>query len=119
MGIIRRYNDLIVWQKAMDLVKTVYLSTSKLPTHERYGMISQMRRAAVSIPSNIAEGQSRNSTGEFRQQLGVSKGSLAELETLVQLTSRLGYLSEAETTHLQTKCSEISRLLSGLLKSLK
>jgi four helix bundle protein len=117
MAKLKHYQELIVWQKSMDLVQHVYEVTSAFPKHELYGLTSQIRRAAVSIPSNIAEGQARNTTGEFKYQLGVAKGSLAELETEIILSCRLGYL-QSEATILN-ECAEVGRMLNGLLNSLK
>jgi four helix bundle protein len=85
MAKLQGYRDLIVWQKSMTLTKQVYSCTRSFPKEETYGLTSQIRRAAVSIPANIAEGQARNSTGEFLQFLGIARGSLAELETLTTL----------------------------------
>jgi four helix bundle protein len=115
---LKSYRDLVVWQKGMDLVEAVYRSTREFPKEEIYGLTSQLRRAAVSIPSNISEGQSRNSPGEFLHHLGIARGSLSEAETQVMISRRLGYLtSESEQTLLELT-SEIGRLLNGLLRSL-
>src|SRR5512136_1860465 len=97
---VKSYTDLMAWQKAVDLVEEVYRVTGHFPKEELYGLTSQMRRAAVSIPSNIAEGQGRNSRGEFCQFLGHAKGSLFELETQVVIAARLGYLSQQEESRL-------------------
>ena len=88
MSDIRSFRDLLVWQKAMDLADSVYDVTAVFPKEEVYGMVSQLRRAAVSIPSNIAEGQGRNSTGEFLHFLGIAFGSLCEVETQIELSLR-------------------------------
>ena len=119
MTTLSSYRDLVVWRKSLDLVEEIYRLTQRLPQAELYGLSSQMRRAAVSIPSNIAEGQSRNSTGEFLQALGVAKGSLAELETQLLIAARLTYLTEVETSPMLTLCEEISKMLNGLIKSLR
>ena len=119
MTTLSSYRDLLVWQKSLDLVERVYRLTQRLPQTEIYGLSSQMRRAAVSIPSNIAEGQSRNSTGEFLQALGVAKGSLAELETQLLITTRLTYLAEGDVAATLALCEEISKMLNGLMKSLR
>jgi len=119
MASLHSYRDLLVWQKSMDLAEKIYPATSQLPPEERFGLVSQMRRAAVSIPSNIAEGQSRNSTGEFIQFLGVAKGSLAELETQVELATRLQMLEPAMHRQLTEAMQEISRMLSGLVGKLR
>ncbi len=87
---VRSYRDLTVWQRSMTLAELVYAATSQFPKSELYGLVSQMRRAAISIPSNIAEGHSRISTGGYVQFLGIARGSLAELETQIELAKRLG-----------------------------
>ncbi len=112
----RNFRDLVVWQRAIDLVTQVYLATKEFPKHELYGLTSQVRRAAISIPSNIAEGQGRLTRGEFRQFLGHAKGSLAEVETQLIIVHRLGYLSSLDT--LIEHLNEVGRLLNGLLNSL-
>ena len=119
MSALRSFRELVVWQKSVDLAEKVYVATRTFPRWELYGLVSQMRRAVVSIPSNIAEGQSRNSTGEFLQFLGIARGSLAELETQVELARRLGYLSPQEAESLLMECTEIGKMLSGLMKSLR
>jgi four helix bundle protein len=110
------YKDLQVWQKAIALVTQIYTATRVFPKEEMFGLASQMRRAAVSIPSNIAEGQARLTRGEFRQFLGHAKGSLAELETQLIIAQNLGYLTEPDT--LLAQSSEVARMLNGLLNSL-
>jgi four helix bundle protein len=103
----------------MDLAESIYCCTRSFPGEEIYGITSQMRRAAASIPSNIAEGQARNNLGEFRQFLGIATGSIAELETWILLSVRIAYLDSAKSEMLLESCEEIQRLLSGLKKSLK
>jgi four helix bundle protein len=115
----RSYKDLVVWQKSMDLAESVYCCTRSFPGEEMYGITSQMRRAVASIPANIAEGQARNNSGEFRQFLGIAMGSLVELETWVVLCVRIGYLDSTKSETLLADCEEIQRLLNGLKKSLK
>jgi len=112
----RDYKDLIVWQKAMDLVVVIYQTTRSFPKEETYGLTSQMRRSAVSVPSNIAEGQGRPTRSYFCVFLGHAKGSLAELETQAMIAQRLGYLP----THgsLLPQIVEVARLLNGLINSL-
>jgi four helix bundle protein len=112
----RDYKDLTVWQKAIDLVTEVYKATRGFPKEELYGLTSQLRRCAVSVPSNIAEGQGRLTRGEFRQFLGHAKGSLAELETQLIIAEKLGYLKEPGA--LVNQLAEVARLLNGLLNSL-
>ena len=111
----RHYKDLIVWQRAVRFVSLVYQATQQFPRDEQFGLTSQIRRAAVSIPSNIAEGQGRLTKGEFRQFLGHAKGSLLELETQLLISQNLGYLQNLES--LLEALAEIARLLNGLLTS--
>ena len=113
----RSYQDLIVWQKAMGLVTDVYRTTAKFPRDEVYGLTSQVRRAAVSVPSNIAEGQGRLSEKEFRHFLGLSRGSLMEVETQLQIAENLGYLEQDETKKILQSASEIGKILNGLIAS--
>ncbi|MCD4727075.1 MAG: four helix bundle protein [Pirellulales bacterium] len=116
---MKHYRELIVWQKAMDLVKSVYETTSCFPSSELYGLTSQVRRAAVSIPSNIAEGQGRNTTRDFLHFLSVAQGSLREVETQISIAESLGYIEkQLERTILDTT-AEVGRLISGLCNSLK
>jgi four helix bundle protein len=110
------FRDLLVWQKALSLVTEIYRTTKEFPPEERCGLTSQIRRAAVSIPSNIAEGQARLACGEFRQFLGHAKGSLAELETQLLIAENLGYLRQRQD--LCARIAEVGRMLSGLLASL-
>ena len=112
------YKDLIVWQKAMLLAKNIYDLTGRFPAAERFGLISQMRRAAVSVPSNIAEGQARRTTGEFVQFLSNAAGSLAELETQLLLSVDLSFSSKDATDGLLGLVSEIRRMLIALGKRL-
>ncbi len=93
---IENYRDLLVWQKGMNIVESVYRLTHKLPTDERWGLNSQMRRAAVSVPANIAEGYGRQATGEYRHHLSIARGSLLELETHLLVCRRLGFLKPKE-----------------------
>jgi four helix bundle protein len=110
------FRNLIAWQKAIDFVTEVYRATRSFPNEEKFGLASQLRRAAVSIPSNIAEGQGRLSRGEFRQFLGQAKGSICEVETQLIIAQNLGYLTEPEP--LLEMLHEVARLLNGLLNSL-
>ncbi|MFN5309443.1 MAG: four helix bundle protein [Candidatus Kapaibacterium sp.] len=118
MATVKNYRELIVWQKSINLAKKIYACTQPFPKEEMYGLVSQMRRASISIACNIAEGQARNTTGEFKQFLGISKGSLAELETMLILSSEMNFLTEENLQTLSKDCEEISKLLNGLLKSL-
>jgi four helix bundle protein len=115
----KRYQELIVWQKAMELSRVIYQVTKSFPEDERFGLTSQLRRASISIPSNIAEGQGRLTAGEFRQFLGTARGSAFEVETQIQLALDLEYLSTAEASNLLELTSEVSRMLNGLIRSLQ
>ena len=114
---IRNYRDLIVWQKGMDLVETVYVATKRFPKEELYGLTSQLRRAVVSILSNIAEGHGRRTDKEFAQFLAIAKGSLHESETQILIAERLGYLEKKSADDLMALCAEENRLLHGLLNA--
>jgi len=118
-GGIRSYRDLEVWQKGMDLAAACYRATAKFPDQERYGLVSQLQRAAVSVPANIAEGQARQHTKEFLQFLSVACGSLAEVETYLLLTIRLGYLSQEDTDKLLEQTTQIGKMLTNLRKALR
>ena len=115
---VRNYKELLVWQKAIDLVWLVYQATQSFPPEEMYGLKSQLRRAAVSVPSNIAEGQGRNSTGEFRQFLGNAKGSLLEVETQVIIAQRLGFINNQYAQQVNASVIEVLRILNGLVAAL-
>jgi four helix bundle protein len=115
----QHYKDLIAWQKSMDLADAIYEATEAFPKRETYSLTDQMRRAAVSIPSNIAEGQAHFSRREFRHFLRHSCGSLAELETQIVIAQRRNYLTEPQTAELLKRTHEVGRILSGLLNSLK
>jgi four helix bundle protein len=115
---VRRYQDLIVWQKAMDLALMVYEATENFPQKEIFGLTNQLRRAAVSVPSDIAEGQGRETTRDFLRFLGIARGSLQELETQLMLASRLRYIDESGKAAVFEVAEETGRLLSGLCKSL-
>ena len=116
--IVQSYRDLIVWKKSMSLVLDVYRSTNSFPKTETYGLATQLRRASVSIPSNIAEGQARLSTAEFKQSLGHARGSLMEVETCILLAQELGYLERDQSESLLAGSAEVGRILNGLLNSL-
>ena len=113
------YRDLVAWQQAMDLVELIYQVTSTWPVDEKYGLTSQVRRAVVSVVSNIAEGQGRNSRGEFLQFLGHAKGSLLEVETQILVAERLKYLAAEKVKEVTNQIERVSRLLNGLMQSLK
>ena len=116
---VQHYRELIVWQKAIVIVEEIYRATGDFPKSEIYGLTSQIRRAAVSIPSNIAEGQGRYSTRDFLHFLSMAQGSLMELETQITIAERLGYVDKTKEKHLLDLTTEVSRMLSGLKKSLK
>ena len=113
------YQDLIVWQKAMDLTQEIYRLTRKLPKEELFSLSDQMRRAAVSIPSNIAEGQDRNTAKEFLNFLAIARGSRAELETQLQICVRVGYLADTDILEARQLLVEIGKMLSALISKLK
>ena len=115
----RSYHELICWQKCMRLVTEIYLATQQFPTSELYGLTSQLRRAAVSVPSNIAEGQARFSQKEFHHFLSLARGSLAEIETQLLIAKELKYLSPIKVDSLLTVADEVGKVLNGLLASIK
>ena len=115
---VNNYKDLVVWQKAMDLVVETYKIARLLPREELYGLSDQMRRAAVSVPSNIAEGQGRNSTKEFVKYLSIARGSNAELQTQCLICQRLGYVKEEELIKVMTLSVEIAKILNTLINKL-
>jgi four helix bundle protein len=115
---VKSYQELIVWQKSMDLVEEVYKSSRSFPREEIYGLTSQLRKAAVSIPSNIAEGQGRRTTPDFLRHLSIAYGSLLELETQVLIATRLGYLVQGRCHDVMKMAAEVGRLLNGLMASL-
>jgi len=112
------YRDLEVWHKAMNLVVECYKLTRDFPKHEIYGLSSQMQRAAVSIPANIAEGRERQHRKEFLQHISIANGSVAELETHIQIAERLCYLDKNQAKGLLDQTAEIGRMLNGLRNSL-
>src|SRR3981081_3536941 len=114
----QNYKDLVVWQKGIALAKTIYQLTSKFPAEEKFGLVSQMRCAAVSIPSNIAEGQARHTTGEFVQFISHAEGSTAELETQIILAVELGFSAKAQVFTAYETPDEIRRMLNALRRKL-
>lgn len=114
----KSYRDLEVWQKAMDLVVDCYTITSNFPKKETFGLASQLQRAAISIPSNIAEGRERQHRKEFIQHLSIAYASLAEVETHLQIAERLNYVDLDKVNQLLDKTSEVGKMLNGLRKSL-
>ena len=116
---IESYKDLIVWQRAMELVSAVYRLTENFPQTEIYGLTSQMRRSAVSIPSNIAEGRRRGSKKDFRQFLIVAYSSGAELETQVEISKRLSFANKSDFDKVDSLLSEVMKMLNKIISSLK
>jgi four helix bundle protein len=114
---VKSYKDLIVWQRAMDLAEAVYGATTKWPDVERFGMVMQVRRAALSIPANIAEGHGRRSDAELRHFLSIAHGSLCELETCFLLAERLGFAG-AHPDRVVSLLAEVGRLIGGLARTL-
>ncbi|MGA9978645.1 MAG: four helix bundle protein [Candidatus Sulfotelmatobacter sp.] len=113
------YKDLIAWRKGMEMVAAIYDATEGFPSHERFGLVSQLRRAAVSVPSNIAEGKAHYSNCDFVRFLRHARGSLAEIETQVLIAQQRQYLTITTTANLSQRLDELSRMLSGLINSLK
>ena len=113
------YRDLIAWQKSMRLVQAVYVLSNRFPQDERYGLTSQIRRAAVSVPSNIAEGQGRDSTREFIHHLSMAYGSLMEVETQALIGRDLGYLEKEVVSAFLEESAEAGRIINGLMRSLR
>ncbi len=116
---LKSYKDFQVWQKAMDLTVEIYKLVKLLPKEETYALSDQMRRAVVSIPSNIAEGQGRNSNKEFMNFASISRGSLSELETQLQICIRLNYITEKDAENALNLCGEVGRMLTNLIKTLR
>jgi len=112
------YKDLVVWQKGIELAKLIYKVTAQFPGEEKFGLVSQMRRAAVSIPSNIAEGQARHTTGEFIQFISHGEGSVAELETQIILAVELEFCAKNAVLSACELLDEIRRMLNGLRRKL-
>jgi four helix bundle protein len=115
---MHRFKELTVWQKAVDLAVDIYQVTKKFPSDERFGLISQINRCGVSVPSNIAEGAGRNTDGEFNHFLGISVGSSCELETQLIIANRLSYLSEDTLNKLVSQINSVQNMTFGLQKSL-
>ena len=113
-----KYSELLVWQKAMDLVTEIYKLTGAFPQIERFGLVAPLQRAAVSVPANIAEGHGRKSTGAYLNHISIANGSLMEVETLVQVASRLGDMTQDQGKDVLQRSDEIGKMLSGLHRSL-
>jgi four helix bundle protein len=116
---VRSYKDLVAWQKSMDLVTAVYRASQGFPKEEIFGLVSQIRRSAVSVPSNIAEGHARTSRKEFQYFLSNARGSLAELETQLTIAHQLAYIDGTGINQLLDRLGEVGRILNGLLTALK
>ena len=119
VGGIRSHRDLLVWQKAMDLAVELYRATAAFPDHERFGLVSQLRRAAVSVPSNIAEGYGRGSTSDYIRFLRMSRGSLSEIDTQLLLCVSLDFLASDLHERLIERVNECGRILAALIRSLE
>jgi four helix bundle protein len=115
---VTHYRELIAWQKAVEMVCTIYKITSAFPAEERFGLTNQLRRAAVSIPSNIAEGQGRGVSRDFARYLRMANGSRQEVETQIAIAHRLGYLDQERTAAVLRDLEELGRIISGLLRSI-
>ncbi|MGH7137454.1 MAG: four helix bundle protein [Pirellulales bacterium] len=116
---VTNYRDLIAWQKAMDLTVAVYELSEKFPREEIFGLTFQMRKAAVSVPSNIAEGQARRSTKEFSHHLSIALGSTAEIETQTFVAIRINYVTQTESSTVLGLATEVKKLVNGLMNSLE
>lgn len=114
----RNYRDLIAWQKSMDFVEAVYQISRQFPKEEIYGLTAQVRRAVVSVPSNISEGEGRKNKNEFRRFLAIAHGSLREVETQLLIAERLRYATNDQINNLINQSMEISRIIQGLMNSL-
>jgi len=116
---LKSYKDLTVWQRTYQLCLETYRLTSCFPAEERYGLVSQVRRAAVSVPSNIAEGYGRRTTGEYLQSLSIASASLCELETQILLAADLGFLAPEQSVRAKGDTGDVERLLQALVGSLQ
>jgi len=116
---IENYKDLMVWQKSMDLVVEIYALLKSFPKNEEYELSSQLRRCSVSIPSNIAEGYGRNHTKDYCRFLEIARGSLYEMETQIELSARLGFISQTQLNDILEKSKEVEKMLNSLISKLK
>jgi four helix bundle protein len=116
---VQTYRDLEVWQRAISLVEQSYAATRQFPREEQFGLTGQLRRAAVSVPSNVAEGSARATTRAFINHVSIALGSLAEVETCTEIALRLGYLPAPSAKALDATASSVGRLLNGLLRALR
>jgi four helix bundle protein len=115
----KTYRNLVAWQKGIDLCELIYRTSAAFPRQELYGLTGQIRRAALSVPSNIAEGAGRITNGEFLQAVGYARGSLLEIETQLIIATRSGYLASKDTDTLLDLTTEVGKLINGLMRSLK
>lgn len=116
--VTQSHKDLRVWQMGVDLSVLVYDTVKQFPPHERFGLVSQMTRAAVSVPANIAEGNARGSTRDYAHFISIARGSLMEVDTYVTIAARIGYVSQAEADSLQTHITDLSKMLRSLRERL-
>ena len=115
---IKNYRDLIVWQKAMDLVEEIYKLTNEFPRDEVFVLVNQIRRAAISIPSNIAEGNSRKTKQDYARFLAIARGSKSEVETQIEICIRLHYLTQEQANSVLALCEEIGKMLNRIIQKL-
>ena len=113
------FKELLVWKKSIELVTEIYEITATFPSEEKYGLVSQIRRAAVSIPSNIAEGNARRSSADYIQFLKIARGSGAEVETQIIISKNLGFMNDVKCEELTLKITEIMKMINGLINYLK
>ena len=118
MNTVKTHKDLIVWQKAIDLTLDIYKTTEGFPKEERYGLTSQLRRAAVSIPSNVAEGRYRGSRKDFAHFVRIALGSSAEIETQILIAQKFGWLNEKDFLRISDLLSQVGKMLNGLVQKL-
>ncbi len=118
MGSVKTHRDLQIWQKSMDFVSMIYSATNNFPDSEKFGLTSQARRAAVSVPANIAEGYGRRSNRDFKRFLNIAMGSLFELQTEIELSTRLGFLDDSTFNELYEYSREIERMMSSFMRTL-
>ncbi len=119
MALINSYRDLIVWQKSMLMVTNIYKFTNTFPTNEQYGLTSQIKRSAISVPSNIAEGYGRNSTGDYKRFLQIALWSLFELQTQIEIAKNLNFITNDTFEISYNKAKEIDRMLIALIRNIK
>lgn len=115
---VKSYRELVIWQKGIKLVKKIYKITDQFPKQESFGLSAQLQRAAVSVPSNIAEGQAREHTGDFRRFLFISIGSIAEIDTQLEIAKQLGYISDTDFSTTIEFVIELRKMIHGLIKKL-